>query len=119
MAEGTPEQVARSKASFTGEYLRPLLKIELPVAKASSSNGHAGQNGKAPSIDLPGRDLAITPEGLKELRLSLNLSQAEAAQIVGVSRGLLAEAERGRRSGERTLTRIALGLRARADQVPA
>src|SRR5687768_2755237 len=67
MAEGTPEQVARSKASFTGQYLRPLLKIELPAVKASSSNGHAGANGKAPSIELPGRDLAITPEGLKEL----------------------------------------------------
>jgi excinuclease ABC subunit A len=26
IAQGTPEQVARSKASFTGKYLAPLLK---------------------------------------------------------------------------------------------
>ena len=25
IAKGTPEQVARSKNSFTGEYLKPLL----------------------------------------------------------------------------------------------
>ena len=28
IATGTPEQVAANKASFTGEYLKPLLKIE-------------------------------------------------------------------------------------------
>jgi transcriptional regulator with XRE-family HTH domain len=55
--------------------------------------------------------MAITPEGLKALRIRLGLSQTEAAHVAGVSRGLLAEAERGRRSGERTLARIALGLR--------
>jgi len=26
IAQGTPEQVAKSKASFTGKYLAPLLK---------------------------------------------------------------------------------------------
>jgi excinuclease ABC subunit A len=26
VAEGTPEQVAKNKASFTGHYLKPLLK---------------------------------------------------------------------------------------------
>jgi excinuclease ABC subunit A len=26
IAQGTPEQVAKSKASFTGQYLAPLLK---------------------------------------------------------------------------------------------
>jgi len=111
MAEGTPEQVARSPQSFTGEYLRQLLKIELPAA-APVSNGQSPRNG-----DLPGRELAVTPASLKELRLALGLSQVQAAQIVGVSRGLLAEAERGKRTGERTLTRIALGLKSRAEQV--
>src|SRR6185436_9713162 len=36
MAEGTPEQVARSRHSFTGEFLRDVLKI-----KVASTNGHA------------------------------------------------------------------------------
>jgi transcriptional regulator with XRE-family HTH domain len=55
--------------------------------------------------------LAVTPEGLKAQRQRLGLTQAEAARAIGISRGLLAEAERGRRAGERTLARIALGLR--------
>ncbi len=112
LAEGTPEHVARSTRSFTGEFLRHVLKIEVP-----STNGTTGRNGHV-DVALPDRQLAITPESLKQLRRSLNLSQAEAAQAAGVSRGLLAEAERGRRAGERTLARIALGLRAVAEKVP-
>ncbi|HEU5316847.1 MAG TPA: excinuclease ABC subunit UvrA [Chloroflexota bacterium] len=112
LAEGTPEKVARSAQSFTGEFLRQVLKIGLPSTNGRAANGH-------PAVDAPDRMLAITPESLRELRLSLKLSQAEAAQVVGVSRGLLAEAERGRRTGERTLTRIALGLRSLAERVSA
>ncbi len=99
MAQGTPEDVARARGSFTGQFLREVLRIEGPVEPPSD------------------RELAITPESLKALRLSLGLSQAEAAHAVGVSRGLVAEAERGRRTGERTLARIALGLRALAEKV--
>jgi excinuclease ABC subunit A len=109
MAEGMPEDVARSRESFTGHFLRQVLGIQLPHVTDESGE----------SLDSPpGRELAITPESLKALRLSLGISQAEAAQAVGVSRGLLAEAERGRRTGERTLARIALGLRALAVRVP-
>ncbi|WP_027795905.1 excinuclease ABC subunit UvrA [Paraburkholderia acidipaludis] len=35
VAQGTPEQVAKSKASFTGRYLAPLLKREASAATAS------------------------------------------------------------------------------------
>jgi len=108
MAQGTPEHVACVRESFTGNFLREVLKLpKLPVMPDAA--------GESP----PDRELAITPASLKALRLSLGLSQAEAAQAVGVSRGLLAEAERGRRSGERTLTRIALGLHGLTETVPA
>ena len=39
---------------------------------------------------------------LRTLRHSLGLSQAAAAQSLGVSRGLVADAERGRRAGQQT-----------------
>jgi excinuclease ABC subunit A len=106
MAQGTPEHVAAVPQSFTGQFLRDVLRIKAPI------DGPVGEVAPAD------RELAITPAALKALRVSLGLSQAEAAQAVGVSRGLLAEAERGKRTGERTLTRIALGLRSLAEQVP-
>ena len=62
------------------------------------------------TITLDG-DMAVTPASLRAVRESLGLTQAQAARSIGISRGLLAEAERGRRNGERTLARIALGLR--------
>ena len=48
---------------------------------------------------------------LRTLRQSLGLSQAAAAQLLGVSRGLVADAERGRRAGQQTLMRLIGGLR--------
>jgi excinuclease ABC subunit A len=129
MAAGTPEQVAAVRGSFTGQYLRGVLGMTSPIdefeqhAATRVLSGEGGAEGEASAggVSLVDRELAVTPATLKELRLSLSLSQAEAAQVVGVSRGLLAEAERGRRSGERTLTRIALGLHALADKraIPA
>ena len=92
IAAGTPEAVAGTPGSVTGEYLRPILAPPPPPGE-------------------PDRRLAMTPQSVKALRQSLGLTQAQAARAVGVSRGLLAEAERGRRAGERTLARIALGLR--------
>ncbi len=107
LAEGTPEQVAAVEHSFTGHFLRAALGLDRqqPLDDSDSSQ-------------MPDGALAITPASLRELRLALGLSQAEAAQAIGISRGLLAEAERGRRAGERTLARIALGLRALATGRP-
>lgn len=102
LAEGPPEQVALVQESFTAHYLREVLGIRLPD-EALPEPDHES--------DTPDGAMAITPETLRAWRLALGLSQAEAAHAVGVSRGLLAEAERGRRRGERTLARIALGLR--------
>ena len=84
--------MAGTPGSVTGEYLRPIVAPPPPPGE-------------------PDRRLAMTPQSVKALRQSLGLTQAQAARAVGVSRGLLAEAERGRRAGERTLARIALGLR--------
>ena len=110
LAEGPPERVAAVGESFTGQFLRDVL---YPHLKA-----HAGANrfaGTPVALDgaaeTPDGALAVTPASLRALREQLGLTQAEAAQAIGISRGLLAEAERGRRAGERTLTRIALGLR--------
>ncbi|MGH2350002.1 MAG: helix-turn-helix domain-containing protein, partial [Chloroflexota bacterium] len=94
MAEGTPEHVALAPESFTGQFLREALHLKW-LHRAETLDGA----------------LAVTPQSIKALRQSLGLSQAEAARVIGLSRGLLAEAERGRRAGERTLARIALGLR--------
>jgi DNA-binding XRE family transcriptional regulator len=92
VATGTPETVAGTPGSITGEFLRPILT-------------------PPPAPDGGERRLAVTPESVRTLRQSLGLTQAQAARVIGISRGLLAEAERGRRAGERTLARIALGLR--------
>ncbi|MDQ3701472.1 MAG: excinuclease ABC subunit UvrA, partial [Chloroflexota bacterium] len=94
IAQGTPEQVAATEGSITGEYLRQVLAPRPPLREETADG-----------------TLAVTCESIKGLRLTLGLSQAEAARAIGISRGLLAEAERGRRAGERTLARIALGLR--------
>jgi len=48
---------------------------------------------------------------LKILREELGLSQAKLAQLLGVSRPLITEAEAGRRSGEKTRKRLSDGLR--------
>jgi len=40
VVEGTPEQVAASPESFTGQYLRPLLKRSSP-AQAGAPKPHA------------------------------------------------------------------------------
>ncbi len=103
VAQGTPEQVAITQGSLTGEFLRHALA---PPARRQGET----PEGETPDGETPDGVLAVTPESIKGLRQTLGLSQAEAARAIGISRGLLAEAERGRRAGERTLTRIALGL---------
>jgi excinuclease ABC subunit A len=48
VATGTPEQLARNPASYTGQYLRPILKragrtIESSVTKSPGTNGRRGR----------------------------------------------------------------------------
>jgi excinuclease ABC subunit A len=48
VAAGTPEQVAADPASYTGQYLRPILKragrtIESSVTKSPGTNGRRGR----------------------------------------------------------------------------
>ncbi len=97
IATGTPEAVAAVPQSFTGQHLRGPLGLETAVPATDAA--------------APGRNGALSPERVRSVRKLLGMTQAEAARAVGVSRGLLAEAERGRRAGERTLTRLLEGLR--------
>ncbi len=53
----------------------------------------------------------FTVKEIRAKREELGLSQARLARALGVSRGLVAEAERGRRAGERTRQRLTAGLR--------
>ncbi len=53
----------------------------------------------------------FTVKEIRAKREELGLSQARLARALGVSRGLIAEAERGRRAGERTRQRLTAGLR--------
>ncbi len=53
----------------------------------------------------------FTVQEIRAKREELGLSQARLARALGVSRGLVAEAERGRRAGERTRQRLTAGLR--------
>ena len=39
IAVGTPEEIAATPASATGEYLRPLLRQRVPALDAVASNG--------------------------------------------------------------------------------
>ena len=97
IATGTPEDVAGIPQSFTGQHLRGPLGLETAAPATEAA--------------LPERNGALSPERVRSVRKLLGMTQAEAARAVGVSRGLLAEAERGRRAGERTLTRLLEGLR--------
>ncbi|HEV2281509.1 MAG TPA: excinuclease ABC subunit UvrA [bacterium] len=45
VAEGTPEEVAQVAASYTGQYLRPVLR-EAAAARAARSGARAGSNGR-------------------------------------------------------------------------
>ncbi len=49
VAVGTPEEVARNEASFTGRYLRPILE-------AAGTLGQPGERGPAPAPSPNGRD---------------------------------------------------------------
>ena len=120
LATGTPEVVARIPGAPTGAFLaealwpapRPsILADDVSPTDDAAADDETGLADAAGARDDEASGLSITPAGLRDWRLRLGLSQAEAARIAGVSRGLLAEAERGKRAGERTLARLALALR--------
>jgi excinuclease ABC subunit A len=47
VAEGTPEEVAATPGSYTGEYLRPMLERDCPAAKRSGRRGNRERRGDA------------------------------------------------------------------------
>ena len=123
LAAGTPEAVARTAGAPTGPYLVEALWPTPRRALLDEAPSAEGDEGTVPGDvaggeagPLPG--VALTSAALRAWRLRLGLSQAEAARVAGVSRGLLAEAERGRRTGERTFTRLALALRDHEARIP-
>ena len=116
------------KLGGTGSLLPPgTAPAQLRAALANGSQGD-----RAGFAHVPARQRMraagpppLTPEDKAELvkgplftvqeirakREELGLSQARLARALGVSRGLVAEAERGRRAGERTRQRLTAGLR--------
>ena len=116
------------KLGGTGSLLPPgTVPSQLRAALANGS-----QSDRAGFAHVPARQRMraagpppLTPEDKAELvkgplftvkeirakREELGLSQARLARALGVSRGLVAEAERGRRAGERTRQRLTAGLR--------
>ncbi|MAG34749.1 MAG: hypothetical protein CL878_00645 [Dehalococcoidia bacterium] len=86
-------------------------------SRRSSSSRRPAQ-AKQPQLQPLAPDVAAELEAgelssrvLRALRESLGFSQAAAALALGVSRGLVADAERGRRAGQQTLARLIGGLR--------
>ena len=95
----------------------PRRKGAAKQSRRASSSRRSAQ-AKQPQLQALAPDVAAQLEAgeyssplLLALRQSLGLSQAAAAQSLGVSRGLVADAERGRRAGQQTLSRLIGGLR--------
>lgn len=114
---------AKAPAADTGEAIAPVAKAarrKKGTAKQSRRTGTSRRStqAKQPQLQPLAPDVAAALEAgefssplLRTLRQSLGLSQAAAAQSLGVSRGLVADAERGRRAGQQTLMRLIGGLR--------
>lgn len=114
---------AKAPAADTGEATAPVAKAarrKKGTAKQSRRTGTSRRStqAKQPQLQPLAPDVAAALEAgefssplLRTLRQSLGLSQAAAAQLLGVSRGLVADAERGRRAGQQTLMRLIGGLR--------
>ena len=131
-APPSPPQAGRGgaakKLGGTGSLLPPgTVPAQIRAALANGS-----QSDRSGFARMPARQRMraagpppLTPEDKAELvkgplftvqeirakREELGLSQARLARALGVSRGLVAEAERGRRAGERTRQRLTAGLR--------
>ena len=114
---------AKAPAADTGEATAPVAKAarrKKGTTKQSRRTGTSRRStqAKQPQLQPLAPDVAAALEAgefssplLRTLRQSLGLSQAAAAQSLGVSRGLVADAERGRRAGQQTLMRLIGGLR--------
>ena len=114
---------AKAPAADTGEATAPVAKAarrKKSTAKQSrrTATSRRSTQAKQPQLQPLAPDVAAALEAgefssplLRTLRQSLGLSQAAAAQSLGVSRGLVADAERGRRAGQQTLMRLIGGLR--------
>ena len=113
-ATATP---AKAKATAPSAKAAPRKKGAAKQSRRTGASRRSGQ-AKQPQLQpLAPDDAAALEAGefssplLRTLRQSLGLSQAAAAQSLGVSRGLVADAERGRRAGQQTLLRLIGGLR--------
>ena len=114
---------AKAKAADTAGATAAAAKAaprKKGTAKQSRRTGTSRRSAQAkqPQLQPLAPDVAAALEAgelssplLRTLRQSLGLSQAAAAQSLGVSRGLVADAERGRRAGQQTLLRLIGGLR--------
>ena len=122
-SSATTAASAKAPAADTGETTAPVAKAarrKKGTAKQSRRTGTSRRStqAKQPQLQPLAPDVAAALEAgefssplLRTLRQSLGLSQAAAAQSLGVSRGLVADAERGRRAGQQTLMRLIGGLR--------
>jgi DNA-binding transcriptional regulator YiaG len=96
---GDLSEVIKLAAQAAGEGL-PLVKEALEAGFAA---GRASDKGEAPPPETMGflRFLVAAPvaaEGFRTLRDSLGISQAEIAEICGVSRAVVSDWERGKAS---------------------
>ncbi len=122
-AAATTAAPGKAKAADTAEATAPAAKAaprKKGAARQSRRTGTSRRSAQAkqPQLQALAPDVAAALEAgecssplLRALRQSLGLSQAAAAQSLGVSRGLVADAERGRRAGQQTLSRLIGGLR--------
>ena len=114
---------AAAAGSETAESIAQSAKAAPRKQGATKPRRRAGSSRRSAQAKQPQLQ-ALAPDALAELeageysssllralRQSLGLSQAAAAQLLGVSRGLVADAERGRRAGQQTLSRLIGGLR--------
>ncbi len=114
---------AKAQAADTAEATTPADKAATRKKGTTKQRRRTGTSrrsaqAKQPQLQPLAPDEAAALENgefssplLRSLRQSLGLSQAAAAQSLGVSRGLVADAERGRRAGQQTLMRLIGGLR--------
>ena len=53
IAEGTPEDIAKAKKSFTGDYLRPILEAAGTLKPAPAKRAAASRNGRSEEATAP------------------------------------------------------------------
>ncbi len=85
IAEGTPEDIARVKKSFTGDYLRPILEAAGTLKAAAPKRAAASKNGKAPEATEPAEAVATKPvaRGRSNGAKGIEESASAAAASIG------------------------------------